>query len=160
MCSASHCQRWWLSRTIASAASRRSASSSVSISRSISGLMRSSLASRSSTASSKASLFFSDSSILRRSISSEYSPRRSNGITTSSLILNAFVCRAMAAVRPRSSQKFRRASALTAIKPSPCRALAMRTTFDAAIPTASSLSPTMSASNTIFGRPLRLALAA
>ena len=46
---------------------------------------------------------------------------RSSGITTSSLILNAFVCRAIAAVRERSSQNFLRASALTATKPSPER---------------------------------------
>ena len=44
-------------------------------------------------------------------------------MTTSSLILNALVCRAIAAVRARSSQNFLRASADTATKPSPPRAL-------------------------------------
>ena len=51
-----------------------------------------------------------------------------SGITTSSLILKALVCLLIAAVRLRSSQNFLRASALTATKPSPARALAMRTT--------------------------------
>ncbi len=53
-------------------------------------------------------------------------------MTTSSLILKALVCLAMAAVRARSSQNFLRASAETAMKPSPPRALAMRTTAEAA----------------------------
>ena len=57
-------------------------------------------------------------------------------MTTSSLILNALVCLAMAAVRARSSQNFLRASADTATKPSAPRALAMRTTSDAAFATA------------------------
>ena len=57
---------------------------------------------------------------------------RASGITTSSLILKALVWRAMAAVRARSSQNLRRASALTAMKPSPLRALAMRTTSEVA----------------------------
>ncbi len=70
--------------------------------------------------------------MLMRSIASVYSPMRSSGMTTSSLILNALVCRAIAAVRARSSQNLRRASALTATKPSPLRALAMRTTSEAA----------------------------
>ena len=74
--------------------------------------------------------------------------------------MNAFVCFAMAAVRARSSQNFLRASADTATKPSAPRALAMRTTSDAAFATASSSSPTMSASSTIFGRPWRLAFVA
>ena len=78
-------------------------------------------------------------------------------MTTSSLILNAFVCFAIAAVRERSSQNFLRASGDTATKPSPPRALAMRITSDAARATASSLSPTMSPSSTIFGRPCRFA---
>ena len=60
-------------------------------------------------------------------------------MTTSSLILNALVCRAIAAVRERSSQNFLRASADTATKPSAPRALAMRMTSDAAFATASSL---------------------
>ena len=59
-------------------------------------------------------------------------------MTTSSLILNALVCRAIAAVRARSSQNFLRASADTATKPSAPRALAMRTTSEAAFATASS----------------------
>src|SRR6476619_4704097 len=53
-------------------------------------------------------------------------------MTTSSLILNAFVCRAIAAVRERSSQNFLRASPDTATKPSAPRALAMRITSDVA----------------------------
>ena len=85
---------------------------------------------------------------------------RSSGITTSSLILNAFVCRAIAAVRERSSQNFLRASALTATKPSPERLLAMRTTSEVARATASSSSPTMSPSSTIFGSAPRLDLVA
>ena len=48
---------------------------------------------------------------------------RGSGITTSSLILKALVCLAMAAVRARSSQNFLRVSALTAMKPSAERAL-------------------------------------
>ena len=57
-------------------------------------------------------------------------------MTTSSLILNALVCRAIAAVRARSSQNFLRASADTATKPSAPRALAMRITSEAAFATA------------------------
>ncbi len=83
-----------------------------------------------------------------------YSPMRSSGMTTSSLILKALVCLAMAAVRLRSSQNFLRASALTATKPSPWRELAMRTTSLAARATAFSSSPTMSPNSTILGRPL------
>ena len=59
-------------------------------------------------------------------------------MTTSSLILNALVCLAIAAVRARSSQNFLRASGDTATKPSAPRAFAMRTTSDAAFATASS----------------------
>ena len=44
-------------------------------------------------------------------------------MTTSSLILNAFVCRAIAAVRARSSQNRLRASADTATKPSAPRSV-------------------------------------
>ena len=85
---------------------------------------------------------------------------RGRGMTTSSLILKALVWRAMAAVRARSSQKVLRASALVAMKPSPPRALARRTTAEAACITADSSSPTMSPSSTIFGRPCRLAFVA
>jgi hypothetical protein len=81
-------------------------------------------------------------------------------MTTSSLILNALVCRAMAAVRARSSQNFLRDSADTATNPSAPRTLAMRTTSEAAFATALSSSPTMSPSSTIFGRPWRLAFVA
>ena len=102
----------------------------------------------------------SDSSMLMRSIPSEYSPSRGSGITTSSLILKAFVWRAIAAVRARSSQNFLRASADTAMKPSAPRALAIRTSCDAAAPAAFSSSDAMSASSTIFGRPPRFAFAA
>ncbi len=49
-------------------------------------------------------------------------------MTTSSLILNALVCAAIAAVRARSSQNFFRASADTATNPSAPRALQMRMT--------------------------------
>ena len=58
---------------------------------------------------------------------SEYSPSFGRGITTSSLILNALVCLAMAAVLARSSQKRFLASADTAIKPSPSLELAICT---------------------------------
>ena len=83
---------------------------------------------------------------------------RGNGITTSSLILKAFVWRAIAAVRARSSQNFLRASALTATKPSPTRLLAIRTTSLVAAATASSSSPAISPINTILGKALRLDL--
>ncbi len=89
--------------------------------------------------------------MLMRSIASVYSPIRSSGITTSSLILNALVCRAMAAVRARSRQNALRASAPTATKPSPARALARRTTSATQRPTAVSSSPTTSPSSTILG---------
>ncbi len=112
----------------------------------------------SSSASSNSSLLRIDSSILMRSMASVYSPRRSSGMTTSSLILNALVCLAMAAVLARSSQNLRRASALTAMNPSPARALAMRTTCEVAAATAASSSPTMSPSSTIFGNAPRLDL--
>ena len=78
-------------------------------------------------------------------------------MTTSSLILNAFVCLEIAAVRLRSAQNFLRASLDTAMKPSAERALAMRTTSDAAFATPSSVSPTMSPSRIIRGRPWRFA---
>ena len=91
-------------------------------------------------------------------MASVYSPSRSSGITTSSLILNALVCLAMAAVRARSSQNVLRASAPTATKPSPARALAMRTTSEAQCATAASSSPTMSPISTIFGSAPRFDL--
>ena len=97
-------------------------------------------------------LLLIDNSMLIRSIPSEYSPSFGSGITTSSLILKAFVWRAMAAVRARSSQNFLRASAETAIKPSPSRALHMRTMAEATCPTAFSSSDAISAIKTIFGR--------
>ena len=81
-------------------------------------------------------------------------------MTTSSLILNALVCLAIAAVRARSSQNFLRVSADTATKPSPPRALARRTTSEVARATSFSSSPTMSPISTIFGRPPRRALVA
>ena len=64
----------------------------------------------------------------------------------------------MAAVFLRSAQNFLRASALTAVKPSPLRLLAMRTTSAVARATASGLSPTMSPTSSILGRPPRLDL--
>ena len=100
--------------------------------------------------------------MLMRSMPSVYSPMRSSGITTSSLILKALVCLLIAAVRLRSSQNTRRASAPTATNPSQDRLLAMRTTSLAARATAASSSPTMSPTSTILGnappRPPRLLL--
>ncbi len=96
--------------------------------------------------------------MLMRSMASVYSPRRSSGITTSSLILKALVCLAMATVRLRSSQNFLRASLLTAMNPSPERAFASRTTSEVAAATAASSSPTMSPSRIIFGNAPRLDL--
>ena len=112
------------------------------------------------SASNSCSLFFIDNSILMRSMPSVYSPMRSSGITTSSLILNAFVCLAIAAVRARSSQNFLRASGLTATKPSPTRVFAIRTTSEAARATASSSSPTMSPNKAILGKTPRFDLVA
>ncbi len=74
-------------------------------------------------------------------------------MTTSSFTLKALVCLAIAAVRARSAQNLRRASADTATKPSAPRALAIRITSEAAFATASSLSPARSPTRTIFGRP-------
>ena len=90
--------------------------------------------------------------MLIRSIASVYSPMRPSGMTTSSLILNALVWRAIAAVRERSSQNFFLASADTATKPSPLRPFAIRTTSDAARATSSAFSPTMSPNSAIFGK--------
>ena len=59
----------------------------------------------------------------------------------------------VAAVRLRSSQNFLRASGLIAMKPSPLRELAMRTTSDVARATSSALSPAISPNRTILGRP-------
>ena len=85
----------------------------------------------------------------------EYSPSRSRGITTSSLILKAFVCLAIAAVRARSAQNFFLASADTATKPSPDLRLAIVTTCDETFPTRSSLSDAISAIRTILGLSVR-----
>ena len=90
-----------------------------------------------------------------RSMPSLYSDNRGNGITTSSLILKALVCAAIAAVRERSDQNCFRASLLTAIKPSASRVLAIRTTSEAAEATICSSSPAISISKTIFGKSLR-----
>ena len=149
-------------RTSASSASacctRSSSSSALGISPASSPLPSGSAlrAKKCSSASSSSSLLRRLSSMLMRSMPSVYSPMRSSGMTTSSLILKALVCLAIAAVRLRSSQNFLRASALTATKPSPWRELAMRTTSLVARATASSSSPTMSPTSTIFGRPLPL----
>ena len=78
---------------------------------------------------------------------------RGKGITTSSLILKALVCLAIAAVRALSNQKVLRVSGLTAIKPSASLALQRRTTSEAAKATCFSSSPTISPISTIFGRP-------
>ena len=96
--------------------------------------------------------------MLMRSMPSVYSAMRGSGITTSSLILKALVWRLMAAVRLRSSQNFLRASALMAIKPSPLRELARRTTSLVARATASASSPAMSPISTILGKVPRLDL--
>ena len=61
----------------------------------------------------------------------------------------------VAAVRERSRQNALRASAPAATKPSPERAFAIRTTSDAARPTAPSSSPTTSPISTIFGSAAR-----
>ncbi len=98
--------------------------------------------------------------MLIRSTVSVYSPRRSSGMTTSSLTLKALVWREMAAVRPRSRQNDLRASAPAATKPSPERALAMRTTSEAHWATAASSAPAMSPISTIFGRAPRFDLVA
>ena len=109
----------------------------------------------SSRASNNKSLFLIESSILIFSIPSVYSPILGKGITTSSLILNAFVWREIAAVLDRSSQNFFLASGLIAIKPSPTRLFAMRITSLAAAATTSASSPTMSPIKTIFGNTFR-----
>ena len=96
--------------------------------------------------------------MLMRSMASVYSPSRSSGMTTSSLILKALVCFAIAAVLARSSQNCRRAAGLTAMKPSPERALASRTTSEVAAATAAASSPAMSPSRIIFGSAPRLDL--
>ena len=72
--------------------------------------------------------------MLMRSMASRvFAHAARSGITTSSLILKALVWRAMAAVRARSSQNcLARPPALTAMKPSPPRALASRTTSEVA----------------------------
>ena len=96
--------------------------------------------------------------MLMRSMPSVYSAMRGKGMTTSSLILKALVWRLMAAVRLRSNQNFLRASGLTAMKPSPERALAKRTTSEVTRATSSASSPAMSPNNTISGKPPRLDL--
>lgn len=80
------------------------------------------------------SLLLIESSILIRSIPFEYSPNDSRGMTTSSFILNALVCLAIAAVRALSSQNRLLASEETAIKPSPSFAFAICTVLEAASP--------------------------
>ncbi|MQM39757.1 hypothetical protein KBTX_03789 [wastewater metagenome] len=81
-------------------------------------------------------------------------------MTTSSLILNALVWAAMAAVRERSAQKVLRASAETAMKPSALRALALRTMREAASAQAFSSSEARSATSTILGFSPRAPLGA
>ncbi len=96
--------------------------------------------------------------MLIRSMASVYSPNRSSGITTSSLILKALVCFAIAAVFARSSQNCRRAAGLTAMNPSPERPFASRTTSEVAAATAAESSPAMSPSKIIFGSAPRFDL--
>ena len=98
--------------------------------------------------------------MLMRSMPSEYSPKRSSGITTSSFTLKALVCLAIAAVLDRSNQNNLRCSAVLAIKPSPLLALASSTICRAALSTSFSSSETISANKIIFGRPRPAALAA
>ena len=86
-----------------------------------------------------------------RSMPSLYSASADSGITTSSLILNALVWAAIAAVRERAAQNRSLASRLAAINPSPSRWLMIRTIDAAAAATASSESLTISASNSIRG---------
>ena len=83
-----------------------------------------------------------------------------SGITTSSLILKALVCLAMAAVRARSSQNFLRASGLTAMKAFAAARVGDAHHLRCGGATAFSSSPTMSPISTIFGRPDRRALVA
>ena len=97
------------------------------------------------------SLFRIDCSIFIFSISTAYFPRFGSGITTSSLILNALVCFAIAAVLALSNQNLFLASADTAIKPSPFLIFEICTTFEATAPSSSSSSDAISAINTIFG---------
>ena len=118
------------------------------------------LVKKSSKASKSNNLFFKDNSILIASIPSVYSPIRGRGITTSSLILKALVCFAIAVVRARSNQNFFLASGLIAINPSPTRLLAIRITSLAAIATKLASSPTISPTKTILGNTLRLDLVA
>jgi hypothetical protein len=80
-------------------------------------------------------------------------------MTTSSLILNALVCLAIAAVRARSSQNFLRLSGDTRRSP---RAADAARPHDLARRARDRVvdSPTMSPISTIFGRPWRFALVA
>jgi hypothetical protein len=133
-----HCAR--TSRTSASAWPTRSSSSSADGISLASSSLPSGRLPRSKNAPARrpaGSCWRSDSSMLMRSMPSVYSAIRGSGMTTSSLILKALVCLLMAAVRLRSSQNFLRASGLMAMKPSPLRELAMRTTSDVARATAS-----------------------
>ena len=111
-------------------------------------------AKNSNSSSHKRILLRKLSSMLIRSMPSVYSAIRGSGITTSSLILKALVWREMAAVRLRSAQNFLADSGVVAIKPSPARLLAMRTTSLVALATASISSPTISPISTILGKPL------
>ena len=104
------------------------------------------------------SLLLIESSILIRSIPFEYSPNDSKGMTTSSFILKALVCLAIAAVRALSSQNRFLASEETAIKPSPSFAFAICTVLEAASPTILSSSLAISAIRIILGLIALLAL--
>ena len=81
-------------------------------------------------------------------------------MTTSSLILKALVCLAMAAVLERSSQNTFLSVALLAIKASPSRFWARVTMCFAASSSSAWLLATISASNTILGRVFLAALVA
>ena len=155
------CHRSRTSRTTAKACETRSSSNSAeAISLVSSSLPKGKLPllKKSSNSLHNLILLRMDNSMLMRSMPSVYSAMRGKGITTSSLILKALVCLLMAAVFLRSNQNFLRASGLTAMKPSPLRELAMRTTSEVTLATSSALSPAMSPTNTILGRPPRLDL--
>jgi hypothetical protein len=103
-----------------------------------------------------------DSSMLMRSMPSQYSPMRGSGMTTSSLSLKALVWREMAAVRERSSQNFLRVSGVDGDEALGAAQVAHAHHLRGGAITAASSSPTMSPISTIFGRRpwRRLALVA
>ena len=87
-----------------------------------------------------------------------YSDKRGNGMTTSSFILKARVCLAMAAIRPLSPQKRPLSSLEIATKPSPLPSDAKRQISEQACATVLSSSPDTSINNTTLGRSRRVDL--